>query len=156
MKSLSLFLDITKLLISRKTTLMLAEIKKVSRDLHSFGSPLGKVKLCHISSFQDMCGRFQGGGSFYLPLSLSSPEKAHPEQGQNIINLTVRTRTLLHFFFKNTTIFALLVCRAVANSPALVQNLLCLTLDSKSNQKCFNKCKNQNVFEKLTFTLSTR
>ena len=51
MKSLSLFLDITKLLISRKTTLMLAEIKKVSRDSHSFGSPLGKVKLCHISSF---------------------------------------------------------------------------------------------------------
>ena len=58
------FLIWQTLVISGKKTLMSAELIRCALNLYIFGSSLGKVQLYQVSSFQDMCDRFQGGRPF--------------------------------------------------------------------------------------------
>ena len=56
MQSLFVYFDITTLLISGKKTQGLCHVIYIF-----FLSSLGNVKLCKVSSLQDMCVRFYGG-----------------------------------------------------------------------------------------------
>ena len=83
MQSTSVFLDIPKLLISNEKMLMSAKLKAVSRDLHVFGFPLGKLKLVPSKSTKfhhcRICVTEFRDGSLFAPPSMSSPKKVHPE-----------------------------------------------------------------------------
>ena len=82
MQSIKVFLDIAKFADFRRKT---ADVSGTQGMCHVilifFGSILGKVLLCQVSSLQDMCDRFYGGEGLFAPHppSVSSPKKAHPE-----------------------------------------------------------------------------
>ena len=82
MQSMSVFLDIAKFAGFWWKGADVSKTERLCHVIHIFfGSTLGKVYMCELSSLQDMCDRFLGGGGggFLFPLSVSSPEQPHPE-----------------------------------------------------------------------------
>ena len=59
MQSISVFFDIGKLVEFRRKTADVSRTQGVCHVIQVlFGSSLGKVQLCQISSLQNMCDRF--------------------------------------------------------------------------------------------------
>ena len=81
MQSISVFLNVRRVVDFSGKNADVSRTHGLCHVINIFlGSFLGKVQLCKVSLLQDMCDRFQEGGDFLHPSSVSSPEKNHSEQ----------------------------------------------------------------------------
>ena len=69
MQSISTFLDITKIADFPWKSADVSRTQELCHMIYMFfGSSLGKVYLCQVSSLQDMCDRFREGGLSASPI----------------------------------------------------------------------------------------